>query len=589
MCGIIGIVKPQANGKNIVSTIIQGLEKLEYRGYDSAGLALVSDGKIQRARAVGKLINLKNKLMSLEFDGCVGIGHTRWATHGKPTEENAHPMISKDVAVVHNGIIENYKEIKFELENEGFVFTSQTDTEVIAHLIQKNLNAGLAPKEAIQKTIKRLEGSFAIVIIFSSCPSTLFAAKNRSSLVIGYGDDMCVGSDYASISELAQKISYLENGDFAEITSRKVTIWDAKDDIVTRPIVNIEKEEKYDLNLEHPHFMLKEIMEQPIAIRNTLMHNKVPDGFFDNVSKILILACGSSYYAGMVSKYWFEKFLKIPTEVEMASEFRYRSPVICENTQVIAISQSGETLDTLAAIEYVQNNSNSKTAAIVNVKNSAIARAVEYPFFTEAGIEMGVAATKTFSSQLAILANLVFSKNAFLSKELQNVPMLCEEIISETEKYKQIAENIAENTHAMYLARGNLFPIALEGALKLKEISYIPAEGFAAGEMKHGPIALIDNNVPVITLAPHGELFEKTASNINEILARGKNVIVVTDKKGAELLPGNIIKIVLPKISEAFAPLIYTIPLQFIAYYTAIRRGTDVDRPRNLAKSVTVE
>lgn len=590
MCGIVGIVKSKNSSNNIMNDIIHGLEKLEYRGYDSAGIAIVNNNKIIRERAVGKLINLKNKLKNKNIEGIAGIGHTRWATHGKPTENNAHPIISKDVAIVHNGIIENYKELKFDLENEGFLFTSQTDTEVIAHLIQKNLNAGFSPRNAMQNTIKALEGSYAIVAIISSCPETLFIAKNKSSLVIGYGENMCVGSDYASLSQIAQKISYLENGDYAEISQSKIEIFNAKSEPVTRKIFEIEKNEILTEEQFYPHFMLKEIMEQPVAIRNTMLHNRIQDNLFKDIKNILILACGSSYYAGSVGKYWLEKFLKIPTSVEMASEFRYRDPVISDNTLVIAVSQSGETLDTLAAIEYVQNNSNTaKTSAIVNIKNSAIARSVDYPFFTEADIEMGVASTKTFSAQLALFANLIFSSNAFLAQELQNIPMLCEEILSDTKKYENIAENISTSSHVMYLGRGNLFPIALEGALKLKEISYIPAEGFAAGEMKHGPIALIDDNVPVIFLCPYGELFEKTSSNINEILARGNNIIILTDSKGAELLPKNTAKIILPKISSTFAPIIYAIPLQLIAYYTALKRGTDVDMPRNLAKSVTVE
>lgn len=590
MCGIVGIVKSKNSSNNIMNDIIHGLEKLEYRGYDSAGIAIVNNNKIIRERAVGKLINLKNKLKNKNIEGIAGIGHTRWATHGKPTENNAHPIISKDVAIVHNGIIENYKELKFDLENEGFLFTSQTDTEVIAHLIQKNLNAGFSPRNAMQNTIKALEGSYAIVAIISSCPETLFIAKNKSSLVIGYGENMCVGSDYASLSQIAQKISYLENGDYAEISQSKIEIFNAKSEPVTRKIFEIEKNEILTEEQFYPHFMLKEIMEQPVAIRNTMLHNRIQDNLFKDIKNILILACGSSYYAGSVGKYWLEKFLKIPTSVEMASEFRYRDPVISDNTLVIAVSQSGETLDTLAAIEYVQNNSNTaKTSAIVNIKNSAIARSVDYPFFTEADIEMGVASTKTFSAQLALFANLIFSSNAFLAQELQNIPMLCEEILSDTKKYENIAENISTSSHVMYLGRGNLFPIALEGALKLKEISYIPAEGFAAGEMKHGPIALIDDNVPVIFLCPYGELFEKTSSNINEILARGNNITILTDSKGAELLPKNTAKIILPKISSTFAPIIYAIPLQLIAYYTALKRGTDVDMPRNLAKSVTVE
>jgi glucosamine--fructose-6-phosphate aminotransferase (isomerizing) len=521
--------------------------------------------------------------------GSAGIGHTRWATHGRPTENNAHPIVSKDVAVVHNGIIENYKELKFDLQKDGFVFETETDTEAIAHLLQRELNRGFSPRESFEKVLKILVGSYAIAVIFSFLPNTIMAARKKSPLAVGFGENICVGSDVSSISSCSEVV-YLEDGEYVEITEDNALFFDKNFQPLNPQKQKISENFGDTEKGKYEHYMLKEIMEQPGAIRRTMLHNKIMDeNIFEGVSRILILACGTSYYAGMVAKYWFEKFLKIPTDVEIASEYRYRSPIIGENVLVIAITQSGETIDTLEAIEYVRKNSNSRVAAIANVRNSAIPRIADFIFYTEAGVEIGVASTKAFTAQLTILAELAFGHHDFLMREFQNLPTLCEETLDLWNEINKLAQKIHSSNSAIYMGRGSLYPIALEGALKLKEISYIHAEGFAAGEMKHGPIALIDDDLPVICLCPHNELFDKTSSNIQVVLARGKNITIFTDADGYKLLPPETTRIVLPKICDEFSPILYTIPLQLLAYYVATLRGEDVDKPRNLAKSVTVE
>lgn len=601
MCGIIGVIGKA--GENVVPKLVAGLERLEYRGYDSAGIAVVGfagpnekdSKKICRVRAVGKLDRLKAKLKTANICGSVGIGHTRWATHGKPTEENAHPIMSKDIALIHNGIIENYKDLKFSLESDGYVFESDTDTEVIAHFIQRELSRGYTPREAVRNVTKVLEGAYALAIIFADYPDTIIALRHNSSLVVGFGENVCVGSDSGSLSSMCDEVIYLEDGDSAELSRDGATFFDKNFNKVERPRVKIERCGESAEKGCYPHFMLKEIMDQPAAIRNTITRNVIDPAFLDDVARILIVACGTSFYAAMVAKYWFEKFLKIPTDVEIASEFRYRDPIIADNTLMISISQSGETIDTLSAIEYVRSNSSCKTVAVVNVKNSATARASDIVLYTEAGIEMCVASTKAFTAQLTVLAGIAFCRNEFMLQKLHNIPTLCETVLGLSELIKtEVAKRIFESRSAIYLGRGLLYPIALEGALKLKEISYIHAEGFAAGEMKHGPIALIDEDVPVIILCPKNSLFEKTLSNVQEALARGKSVFVVTDAVVAEKDNGRSMfgtaKIIpVPGVESALAPIIYSIPLQLLAYHTAVARGTDVDRPRNLAKSVTVE
>lgn len=589
MCGIVGIVTREEI--DLTGDLLNVLEKLEYRGYDSSGVAYVnSDGVITAEKSVGKLVNLKKKIADIEFNGRVGIGHTRWATHGRPCEENAHPILSRSVAVVHNGIIENYKELKFDLEKNGYVFQSDTDTEVIAHMLQKGVDAGLTSQESLFQMLKLIRGSFAIAAMFAQDARKIFAARNKSPVAIGFGQDrMIIGSDALSLCELSDEVVYLEDGDCAEVTCDKVTIFDKNLQIVDRERHKHHFDTASICKGGYNHFMLKEIVEQPNSIRNTILHNKIPADLFENISSVLILACGTSYYAGMVGKYWFERFLKIHTDVEIASEFRYRSPVINDNTLVIAISQSGETLDTLAAIEFIKSNHNCTTIAIVNVRNSAIARIADTVLYTEAGVEIGVASTKAFTAQLTILASIAFGNNDFLIKQLHNLPTICEEVLELSSSIEDVAESIHNNTSALYLGRCELYPVALEGALKLKEISYIHAEGLAAGEMKHGPIALIDEKIPIICLSPYGEMFEKTLSNINEAFARGKNIIVFTCADGQEFIPKELKCVVLPKIHSALTPILYSIPLQLLAYYTAVFRKTDVDRPRNLAKSVTVE
>ncbi|MDR3187508.1 MAG: glutamine--fructose-6-phosphate transaminase (isomerizing) [Holosporaceae bacterium] len=587
MCGIIGTVA--RSGDDIVDQIIEGLEKLEYRGYDSAGIAVISDGKIIRERAVGKLQNLKAKLKGSSISGSLGIGHTRWATHGRPTENNAHPIISRNVAVVHNGIIENYKELKFDLKNDGYIFETETDTEVVAHFLQREIDHGASPRNAFENLLKSIEGAYAFAILFSAAPDALFAARHRSPLAVGRGKNFCVGSDASSISSMCDEIFYLEDGDHVEVTRDRVLFFDKDSNVVERKPQAISPDFTNSGKGEYSYYMLKEIMEQPNAIRKTMLQNQMDTRILDDISRILILACGTSYHAGMVSRYWFEKFFKIPTQVEIASEYRYRSPIIEDNTLMIVITQSGETIDTLEAIEYVRKNSASRIVAIANVKNSAISRAADFVFYTEAGVEVGVASTKAFTAQLTVLAMIAFYRHEFLLQKLHNIPALCEETLLLYKDIGEVSQNIAKAHSAIFLGRGSLYPIALEGALKLKEISYLHAEGFASGEMKHGPIALIDDNVPAICLCPHNELFEKNASNIQEILARGNNILVFTDASGSELLPSEVTKIILPAVNSEFAPVLYSLPLQLLAYHVAVLRGTDVDKPRNLAKSVTVE
>ncbi|MDR0677441.1 MAG: glutamine--fructose-6-phosphate transaminase (isomerizing) [Holosporaceae bacterium] len=588
MCGIIGLIGN--NEEDVVDQIILGLEKLEYRGYDSSGIAVLDkDCKIKRLRAVGKLHSLKAKLAVDRISGSIGIGHNRWATHGTPTEKNAHPIISKNVAVVHNGIVENYKELKFDLKKDGCIFDSDTDTEVIASLLQRGINNGASPREAFRKMLQTIEGSYAIAVMFDLLPDTIMIAKQRSPLVIGIGANHCVGSDITSIASFCSEVVYLEDGENAEITKDGVLFFNRNFNQIEPSRHRISIEVIDSGKGKYQHYMQKEIMEQPSALRRTMLYNKIDKSILNDISRILILACGTSYHAGMVAKYWFEKFLKIPTTVEIASEYRYRSPVIEPNTLVIAITQSGETIDTIEAVEYVKIHSNSKVLAISNVKNSAISRIADFVFYTEAGAEIGVASTKAFTAQLAILASIAFMHYDFLIQELQSFPTYCEEVLNLYGAMNDLAHKLCDAKSAIYIGRGSLYPIALEGALKLKEISYIHAEGFAAGEMKHGPIALIDDNVPVICLCPDNELFDKTHSNVQVALARGKNVIVFTDFGKSEILSDEITKIILPKIHVEFVPILYVIPLQMLAYSIALLRNTDVDKPRNLAKSVTVE
>lgn len=588
MCGIVGIIK--GDGSDVVSDVLEGLEKLEYRGYDSAGIALINNGEIMRCRAVGKLQNLKDKLKINPIAGAIGIGHTRWATHGKATEENAHPMMTKDVALVHNGIIENYKELKAELEAKGYLFTSQTDTEVVAVYLQMELDSGLTPREAFRKMLKTVKGTYAFLALFKAQPNMIFCAKNKSPMALGFGENVCIGSDASSISVNCSEISYLDDEEYAEVTKNEVRIFDSNFNFIEKTRQKVTDDIINSGKGGYSHYMIKEIMEQPSAIRKTLIRNEIPEDFLEHTSRILILACGTSYHAGLVGKYWFEKYLKLPTHVEIASEYRYRSPIIEDNTLVLVITQSGETIDTLEAMEYVRKHNNTcKLAAITNVANSAISRSADFVFHTEAGVEIGVASTKAFTAQLTVLAKLAFRKNSDLLDHLQNLPQAAEDSLLLKSEIDCIADEIKDRANAIYIGRDNLYPIALEGALKLKEISYIHAEGFAAGEMKHGPIALIDDIVPVICLCPSGDMFDKMFSNIQIARARGKNIIVFTDSIGAASFDESVRKVILPSINQELYPILYSIPLQLLAYAVTILKGEDVDKPRNLAKSVTVE
>lgn len=585
MCGIVGVI----GENNIVTDLIAGLEKLEYRGYDSAGIATICNGEFHRVRAVGKLKNLKEKLQESDASGNIGIGHTRWATHGTPTENNAHPVQTKDIALVHNGIIENYKELKFDLQKDKYQFESDTDTEVAVQFMQRELNNGATPREAFRRLLKSITGTYAFAAIFLSQPDTMFVAKFRSPLAVGFGNHMSIGSDASSIADWSSKIVYLGDNEYAEISLHDAIFFDESFKVIEKKKIQISDDMISSGKGEYPHFMLKEIMEQPNVIRKTILYNQITDDFLNGASHMLVLGCGTSYHAGLVARYWFEKYLKIPTTVEVASEYRYRNPVIQPNTLIIAITQSGETIDTLEALEFVRKNSNCKVVAISNVKNSSICRISDITLYTEAGVEVGVASTKAFIGQLILLSQIAFCRNNFLIQEARDLPLFCESVLELAPAIAKISAKILDVREVIFLGRDVLYPIALEGALKLKETSYIPSEGFPAGEMKHGPIALIDDNVPVVCLCQHNELFDKMISNIQVAYARGKNIIVFTDESGAKLMPDQITKIILPAVCSEYAPIIYTIPLQLLAYYTAVAKGTDVDKPRNLAKSVTVE
>lgn len=604
MCGIVGIVGNRSVGQRLIN----GLEKLEYRGYDSTGIAIIHNGQVQRLRAEGKLIKLKEKFLATPLEGNNGIGHTRWATHGKPSEINAHPHLNPKVALVHNGIIENNGELRQELEGKGYVFESETDTEVIAFLIAFHLGKGHPPQEAVAKSLERLKGTYALAILFTGYENLLIAARQGASpLAIGYGEgEMYVGSDAIALASLTQKVSYLEDGDWAVLSPETITIFDRKNNPVERPIQQIQVSESSMAKGTYDHFTLKEIYEQPRAIETTLNaflkegDLELPPLPWQSISRMTISACGTAYYAGLIAKYWFEKFARLPVEIDVASEFRYRTPPLPEKGLSLFISQSGETADTFAALEYTKSQ-NQTVVSIVNVAESSIARHSGTVLLTHAGPEIGVASTKAFTAQLAILSLLTLEAGrarGFLDQKsfeemtfsLRFLPALCEEVLKKQEQIKTFAHTLVKARDVLFLGRGTNFPLALEGALKLKEISYIHAEGYAAGEMKHGPIALLDKNVPVIVIAPFDDLFEKTASNIQEVVARGAPVIVLTDNKGKDYLGSlDVEYLILPQTTALTSPLIYAIPLQLLAYYTAVLKGTDVDQPRNLAKSVTVE
>ena len=607
MCGIIGAITTEP----VCPVLLEGLKRLEYRGYDSAGIATVVNGGIERRRAEGKLANLEALLGAKPLAGAIGIGHTRWATHGAATERNAHPHATEHVAVVHNGIIENFRELRQELTAAGRTFVSETDSEVIAHLISDYIGRGMAPFEATQAALARLDGAFALGVVFAGEHELLIGARRGSPLCIGWGEgEMYLGSDALALGPLSERISYLEEGDCAALSRTGAVVRDSEGNLVERPARVSAHSGALIGKGNHRHYMAKEIHEQPSVIGETLnaffdpvnRSIRLPELPFDlgAVPKITILACGTSFYAAQIAKYWFERTAKVPVEVDIASEFRYRAPPMASGGLTLVISQSGETADTLAALRFARAQ-RQNTAAIVNVAESSIARESDVVLGLHAGPELGVASTKAFTCQLVALACVVIATarargaiggedEATLSRAIAEVPARAAEVLNHDEALRALAHELAEARDVLYIGRGSSYPIALEGALKLKEISYLHAEGFAAGELKHGPIALIDETVPVIVIAPSDDLFEKTASNMEEVIARGGRVIFLSDAKGIAAL-GQLARasIELPAVHPFVAPILYAIPVQLLAYHTAVLKGTDVDQPRNLAKSVTVE
>ena len=612
MCGIVGILGTD----DVAERLLDGLRRLEYRGYDSAGIATDHDGVIDRRRASGKLVNLARELAADPLPGRTGIAHTRWATHGGPTTNNAHPHATEEVAVVHNGIIENFKPLREELIARGRVFTSETDTEVVAHLVSEQVEAGHDPAEAVRAVLPRLHGAFALAILFRSHPDLLIGARLGSPLVVGYGPEGAdggetyLGSDALALAPLTQRIAYLDEGDWVVCTREGTQVYDQANNPVERAIVLSGVTGELISKGNHRHYMLKEIYEQPIVVAQTLrsylqrMEERVtlpiPEFDLSRVRRVTIVACGTSFYAGMVAKYWFEQFARVPVDLDVASEFRYRQPVMEEGGLALFISQSGETADTLAALRHARAEGQT-IAVVVNVPTSSMAREADLLLPTHAGPEIGVASTKAFTCQLAVLAalaaNLARAKGRLSTDEeraivdhLAEAPAALNAALSHDDDIQAMAGAIAGARDVLYLGRGTDYPLALEGALKLKEISYIHAEGYAAGEMKHGPIALIDDAVPVIVIAPSGPLFDKTVSNMQEVQARGGKVVLISDEIGVRAAgEGCLATITMPEAHPLIAPLVYAVPVQLLAYHVAVAKGTDVDQPRNLAKSVTVE
>lgn len=609
MCGIIGIVGTEEAAPRLV----EGLRRLEYRGYDSAGIATLNGGAIERCRARGKLINLEEKLKGEPIHGMVGIGHTRWATHGGPTEDNAHPHATDKVAVVHNGIIENYAALKEEMEQHQHRFETETDTEVVAHLVTHYMNQGMSPQEAADKTIDRLEGAYAIVMIFTGQHNLLVGVRQGTPLAVGYGEgEMFVASDSYALAPLTKKICFLEDGDRVTVTREGVRIYSNDNETLEREIRITAQSGATTGKGEYDHFMLKEIYEQPAVIGDTLgtfVHPStgrinIPDDVLEALTsapRITLIACGTAFYACMLAKYWFEQVARIPCEIDVASEFRYREAPMPAGGLSVFVSQSGETLDTLEALRYCKSQGQ-KILSIVNTIESTIERESDLVLHTLAGPEIGVASTKAFTTQITTLACMAFAaargkkeitreQMQEMGEALRHIPSVAAQILQHDEQIKDIAQEIKDARDVLYLGRGSFYPIALEGALKLKEISYIHAEGYAAGEMKHGPIALIDDNVPVVVVAPGNDpLFEKTASNVQETVARGGKVFLITDEQGAKSLKNQTTWVItLGEVHPFIAPILYAIPVQLLSYHVAVAKGTDVDQPRNLAKSVTVE
>jgi glutamine---fructose-6-phosphate transaminase (isomerizing) len=608
MCGIVGIL---GTGP-VADQLVDSLKRLEYRGYDSAGVATLEGASIERRRAEGKLKNLEARLKASPLEGHSGIGHTRWATHGKPTENNAHPHATARVAVVHNGIIENFRELREALEEKGTVFSTETDTEIVLHLVDGYLGRGFKPGEAVKATLPQLRGTFALGFIFAGEDDLMIGARNGPPLAIGYGKgEMYLGSDAFALGPFTDTISYLEDGDWVVLTHNSATIYDKNNAVVHRDAVKHSATTSLVDKANYRHFMAKEIHEQPEVVGHTMaryvdlatervaLPSRLPFDFRE-IQRISITACGTASYAGYVAKYWFERLARLPVEVDVASEFRYREPPMRKGDLAIFISQSGETADTLAALRYAKEQGQ-HTLSVVNVPTSTIARESETVLPTLAGPEIGVASTKAFTCQLMVLAAMAVAAGkargelsdadeATLVRGLVEIPRLMAAALRTEPQIEKLARDIAKCQDVLYLGRGTSYPLALEGALKLKEISYIHAEGYAAGELKHGPIALIDENMPVVVIAPHDRVFEKTVSNMQEVAARGGNIILMTDAKGAkEATIESLVTIVLPDMAATFTPMVYAIPVQLLAYHTAVVMGTDVDQPRNLAKSVTVE
>jgi glucosamine--fructose-6-phosphate aminotransferase (isomerizing) len=607
MCGIVGIV----GNSPVAPLIVDALKRLEYRGYDSAGVATIEHGVLGRRRAEGKLVNLERRLKSEPLDGTIGIGHTRWATHGVPNETNAHPHFSDGVAIVHNGIIENFAELRDELQRDGYLFISQTDTEVVAHLVARELARGVKPIEAAHNALKRLQGAFALAIMFTGDEDLIVGARNGPPLAVGHGDgEMFLGSDAIALAPFTNSITYLEDGDWAVVRRNEITIFDMEGN-------KVERKRQQSLGTSfmvdkgnHRHFMQKEIHEQPEVIGHTLAHYldftrgaaKQLDLPFDfaKLDRIAISACGTAYLAGLIGKYWFERYARLPVDIDIASEFRYREMPISKGSAAFFVSQSGETADTLASLRYCRK-AGVPIGAIVNVRESTIARESDVVLPTLAGPEIGVASTKAFTCQLSVLAALAVraasergtitaDEERAMVRSLSEAPRYATQVLKLEGQIEKVARELSHYKHVLYLGRDTNFPLAMEGALKLKEISYIHAEGYAAGELKHGPIALIDEKMPVIVIAPHDRIFEKTVSNMQEVAARGGKIILITDQRGAANATVKTMEtIVLPDVPEFIAPIVYALPIQLLAYYTAVFMGTDVDQPRNLAKSVTVE
>ena len=607
MCGIVGVL-----GQNEVAPIlVEALKRLEYRGYDSAGIATVNNGTLERRRALGKLVNLSDLLVHNPLAGKSGIGHTRWATHGAPTTLNAHPHQSGNVAVVHNGIVENFKELRTELGAHGIGYKTDTDTETVALLTQYYMSRGHSPREASELTVARLEGSFALVFLFHGENDLLIGARKGSPLAIGHGSgEVYIGSDAIALAPLTNKITYLEEDDFAVLTRDTIKIWDKNGQLAKRSMRTIRIDAAQVDKAGYKHFMAKEIAEQPSTLERTLSNYITNDGLdiripqsdldLAQIDRITMVACGTAFYAALTAKYWFEKIARVPVEVDIASEFRYREPPVPPGTSALFVSQSGETADTLAALRYMTSQ-NAAIMSVVNVEESSIARESDLVLPIHAGVEIGVASTKAFTAQLTVLAMLALKvgrvKGTITEAQFKSyladiirIPILINQALSIENPVKKLAGKLATAQDILFLGRGSMYPLAMEGALKLKEISYIHAEGYASGELKHGPIALVDKKVPIVVMAPLDSLFEKSMSNMHEVMARAGKVLLLSSKSGLDLAANGVwATLTMPDAPEFITPIIYAIPAQLLAYHTAVAKGTDVDQPRNLAKSVTVE